>query len=222
MKLRQMSCFAAGCAVLWACRGSSEPGAEADSSGWTTTAATVTPSPEDPTAPVFELDGRYEVVQERLGQTQALGFVFDGETYQRTTRGQVTEAGSLQRVSQQPERWELLLIPETADSVAHALVLRPTGSDGFEVAGAPGVVFRRTDDPLPQSGSHADEAGSGAPQQELDPERMIAGSGAADATWAEGSVPGDGLQADGSAALAPTAVPQPAQPSGGTMRLDSP
>lgn len=203
--------------MLAGCATAADPASAAGSSEWMTSAGSAAP-PAAEVPPEFELAGRYEVELQRLGQSQSLGFVFGDGFYQRTTRGEVTESGQWHVVSRSAQRWELVLTPELADSTGEVVVLRPLGVDSFEVAGAPGVVFRFVGSELVAADGSAGPAGETEDSIGLDPERMIAGSGAADATLTEESA---ATQAPEPTLLEPPpSAPRPAE--GGTMRLDGP
>lgn len=145
----------ASASILMGCqRDTASDGTEGASpgSGWTSASGRVAGVDERPVEPVFELGGFWVHVAESVGVRHSMGFRFQADTYQRTTRGQVIESGRFDVVSQTPERWELLLMPEQeAGGGEERLVLRPTpDASGFTLAGARDVVYSRREDPEPE------------------------------------------------------------------------
>ncbi len=128
--------------------------AEGSSAGgaWTSAAGRGAGVDERPVLPVIELSGFWVHAAESVGVRHSMGFRFQTDTYQRTTRGQVIESGRYEVLAQTPERWELLLMPdEESGGGEERLVLRPTAdASGFSLAGARDVVYSRREEPEPE------------------------------------------------------------------------
>jgi hypothetical protein len=182
-------------ASLPACSRELEPSAvegAAPGSAWTTASGRVPGVAERPVIPSFELPGFWVHAAESIGVQHSMGFRFQSNTYQRTTRGQVIESGGYDVVSQTDERWELLLMPdEESGGGEQTLVLRPTpDASGFSVAGARDVVYSRRADAEPELHNSPDGEG---PETEEDQERPAGGTMRL-GDPAEGSTEGSAVQ----------------------------